>query len=111
MGKMSLDKGKRGEREVAELLRSFGFEAARGVQYQGSPGSPDVVHNLPGGLHVEVKRAETFRPYWAIGQAIEDAGHNRVVVFHRRMAGEWLITMPAASFLALLAAHKNEEAP
>jgi hypothetical protein len=44
MGRMSRQKGKRGEREAAaELGQLLGVDARRGVQYQGGPESPDVV--------------------------------------------------------------------
>ena len=59
MGKTSRDKGKRGEREVASLLRSYGYDTHRGQQYHGGKDSPDVV-GLPG-IHIEVKRTEAFR--------------------------------------------------
>ncbi len=59
MSKMSKEKGKHGEREVAELLRKYGFDARRGQQFSGGDGSPDVVHNIEG-LHIEVKRTEKF---------------------------------------------------
>ena len=44
MGKTSREKGKRGEREVAGLLRSYGYDARRGVQYHGGEDSPGNAH-------------------------------------------------------------------
>ena len=38
---MSKTKGKVGEREVAALLRQYGFEAKRGVQHQGGSDGAD----------------------------------------------------------------------
>ena len=56
MGKVnSRQKGKRGEREFARFLRDNGFEARRGVQYQGGPESPDVVCETLAHIHFEVK--------------------------------------------------------
>ena len=46
MSKFSRDKGKRGEREVALILREHGFEARRGQQYCGANGDADVVLSL-----------------------------------------------------------------
>ena len=66
MSKFSRDKGKRGEREVALILREHGFEARRGQQYCGANGDADVV-GVPG-LHIEVKRTEKFRMYEALDQ-------------------------------------------
>ena len=84
MGRMSKQKGKRGEREAAaELGQLLGCHARRGVQYQGSTDSPDVV--LEGvNVHVECKRSETLNVYKAIEQATGDAGSKVPIVWHRR---------------------------
>lgn len=98
----SKQKGKRGELEVAELLRSHGFEARRGQQFQGGPGSPDVVHSIPG-VHIEVKRVETFNAYKALGQAVEDRNEwETPVVFHRRKREPWVVVLFADDYLNLL---------
>jgi hypothetical protein len=84
MGRMSRQKGKRGEREAAaELAAVFACNARRGVQYQGGPESPDVV--LEGvNVHVECKRTETINVYKALEQATQDAGQKVPIVWHRR---------------------------
>lgn len=85
MGRMSRQKGKRGEREAAvELGSLLGCTARRGVQYQGGPDSPDVV--LDGvAIHVEAKRVEALNLYAAIEQATSDAPQGSVpIVWHRR---------------------------
>jgi len=84
MGRMSKQKGKRGEREAAaELGQLLGCHARRGVQYQGGTDSPDVV--LEGvNVHVECKRTETINVYKALEQAAGDAGGKVPVVWHRR---------------------------
>ena len=97
MSKMSREKGKRGEREVAEILRNYGFDGRRGVQYHGGPDSPDVV-GLPG-FHIEVKRTESFRLYEALEQSEEDC--NKVdgllmempIVVHRKNDKPWVAVM------------------
>lgn len=102
MGKMSRDKGKVGEREVAKLLRDHGFEAQRGAQYQGGHDSPDVKHNIPG-LHIEVKRVEKLNMSSAIAQAKADAGSGKApAVFHRKSREDWLVTMGALDFMKLV---------
>jgi len=102
MSRMSRNKGKVGEREVAALLRAHGFDGARGVQYQGGRDSADVV-GLPG-FHIEVKRAETFSPYKALEQAVADSGGAATpVVFHRSNARQWIAVMDAGEFLKLVA--------
>lgn len=85
MGRMSRQKGKRGEREAAvELGSLLGCTARRGVQYQGGPDSPDVV--LDGvAIHVEAKRVEALNLYAALEQATNDAPQGSVpIVWHRR---------------------------
>lgn len=99
MGMHSKRKGKVGEREAAELLRRFGFEARRGVQFQGGLDSPDVVHSIPN-VHIEVKRCEALQIYAAVEQARADANGKMPVVLHRRNGQEWLAIMPAENFLA-----------
>ena len=91
MGSFSRNKGKAGERELAhELTRVLGVSARRGVQFQGGPGSPDVVADLPG-IHIECKRTERFRLYEALEQAVEDAGGNVPVVLHRQNRQPWVV--------------------
>ena len=90
MGKMSKNKGKVGERELAaELRRLFVVNARRGQQYCGGSDSPDVVVDLP--IHAEVKRCERLSLYPAMRQAVRDAAKGKVpVVFHRQNREEWL---------------------
>ena len=90
MGRFSLNKGKTGERELAhELARVFGVTARRGVQFQGSPDSPDVVTEIPD-LHIECKRVERFRLYESLEQAVQDAGPKLPVVLHRQNKKPWV---------------------
>jgi hypothetical protein len=104
MGAMSKRKGRNGEREVAELLRSHGFAARRGQQFSGSPDSPDVVHDIEG-IHIEVKRTESFRLYPALEQAKQDRRAGDVpVVFHRQNQRQWVVCMEATDFLSIMRA-------
>lgn len=100
MGKMSRDKGKRGERELAGILRGYGFDAKRGVQYHGGPDSPDVT-GLPG-VHIEVKRTEKLSLYDALAQSRADSGPEEMpVVIHRRNDCEWVVIQPLADWIEL----------
>jgi len=84
MGRMSRQKGKRGEREAAaELGAILGVDARRGVQYQGGPDSPDVVlDGVP--IHVEAKRTERLSLWAAVEQAKTDAPAGSVpIVWHK----------------------------
>jgi hypothetical protein len=112
----SRNKGKRGEREFASLLREHGFDARRGQQFSGSPESPDVVCEALAWLHVEVKRVQNLNLTDACVQAERDckarsaerggashAGETKPwVVAHRRNHAPWLITMRAEFFFRLL---------
>ena len=100
MSKFSRDKGKRGEREVALILREHGFEARRGQQYCGANGDADVV-GVPG-LHIEVKRTEKFRMYEALDQAINDAIEDELpVVFTRKNNCDWVACLRLDDFMEL----------
>ena len=94
MGRFSKAKGKRGERELAaELGRVLGVTARRGVQFQGSPDSPDVVTNIPN-VHFECKRSERIRLYEALEQAASDAGAEKIpVVCHRQNNKPWVVVV------------------
>jgi Holliday junction resolvase len=101
MSARSRNKGKVGEREVAQLLRDHGFDARRGVQFQGGPDSPDVI-GLPG-VHVEVKRTESFRLYPALEQAKTERKDGDIpAVFHRANSRPWVVVLPAEDFLGLV---------
>jgi Holliday junction resolvase len=109
MGKKSRDKGKVGEREVAQLLRSYGIEARRGQQFRGGKGSPDVIHTLEG-LHIEVKRTEGLGLYSALEQADTDRRDTELpVVFHRKNGRRWVTIMYAEDYLELLGHSLQED--
>ncbi len=96
----SIEKGKRGEREFAKMLREWGFKARRGQQFSGDEDSPDVIHNIPN-IHFEVKRTETLRLDDAMKQAYADAGPKQVpVVAFKRNRGKWVAILPMDNFLA-----------
>jgi Holliday junction resolvase len=88
----SRQKGKRGELEVARILRKFGYDARRSQQYAGINSDADVV-GLPG-VHLEVKRVETLNISKAMEQSKRDAADGEIpTVVHRKNGEEWLITM------------------
>ena len=102
MGKMQREKGKRGEREVVDLIKRYGFEARRGQQFKGGADSPDVIHNIPN-VFVEVKYREKFSLYPALEQAGEEAARINVpVVFHRRSGKPWVAILDARDFLSIM---------
>ncbi len=101
----SNSKGKCGEREVAELIRSYGFEARRGQQFSGGNESPDVVSDLP--LHIEVKRVEAFSLYSAVEQCKTDCKSTQYVIFHRKSKKEWVSILDSGTFLQIMKALKD----
>ena len=95
----SCRKGADGERELAALLRSEGFDIDRGgTQTYGTV--PDL-SGLPG-IHIEVKRTEKLNLLEAIKQAIRDAVNGELpAVFHRRNREPWLVTMTLDDWILL----------
>lgn len=85
-------KGNTGERELARLLREYGYDTRRGLQYQGGQIEADVV-GLPG-IHIECKRVQNLDIKKAMEQSIRDAKDEEIpVVIHRENRKPWLITM------------------
>ena len=103
MSKSQLDKGKRGEREIAALFRAHGFQARRGRQYKGGPDSPDIEHDIPG-LYVEVKFREQVSIFAALEWASRDAGSegDAPAVFIRKKRKPWVVVMDADDFLDIM---------
>lgn len=101
MSKASREKGKRGEREVRDILRRYGFQAMRDG-HQREQGHQDVIHDIPG-LHIEVKRQERLcLPAWT-RQAEMDAGEGKVPVVAYRTNGEpWRACLPLEDLAKLL---------
>ena len=69
-GRKSQRKGADGERELAALLREYGYPVERGGSL--SFGEVPDLTGLPG-VHIECKRAEQLRPYSWLEQAERDA--------------------------------------
>lgn len=97
----SRQKGARGERELAELLRAYGYEARRGQQYCGSNGDADVV-GLDG-FHIECKRVEQLNIYKAMEQSERDAREGEIpIVCHRKDRKGWLVTIRFDDFMGVI---------
>lgn len=96
----SRQKGKRGELEVARILREYGFNARRGQQFSGANGDADVV-GLPG-IHLEVKRREKFDGYDWLAQAARDARPGEIpAVWWRKNEHRWVVMMDFEDFIRL----------
>ena len=102
MGKMSREKGKRGERMWTSLCREEGFDAHRTSQYCGNTGEASDVVGLPH-IHVEVKFVERLNIYDAVSQAMHDSDLDgrMPIVAHKKSRFPWLVTMPAEVFFKL----------
>lgn len=99
-GRESREKGKRGERELAKTLRSYGFNTKRGQQYCGANGDADVI-GLPG-VHIECKRVERLNLYDAMTQSKTDAREGEMpVVMHRKNHCDWLVTLSLDDFMKI----------
>ena len=91
-------KGKSGELELARLLREYGYNCRRGVQYSGANGDADVV-GLPG-IHIECKRVERLNLEDAMAQSRRDAREGEIpVVMHRKTRCPWLVTTTLEDWL------------
>lgn len=99
----SKQKGKRGELEIAKILREYGYNARRGQQYSGASGDPDVIGLKD--IHIEVKRTkQNTYPYKWMEQAKHDARiGERPTVFFRRDRDNWLVLLDLKDFLELYA--------
>lgn len=106
-GKASRDKGARGERELAHILRDeYGYGVSRGYVFLRES---DMV-GLPG-IHPEVKRVERLNVSNAMKQAMEEAKKRQdgiPTVFHRKNREEWLVTMRLTDWIDLYGAWRDE---
>ena len=96
----SRQKGARGERELANLLKDYGYDTRRGQQFSGANGDADVV-GLPG-VHIECKRVEKLNLDAAMEQAKRDAREGEMpVVMHRKDRQGWKVTLQLDDFMKL----------
>ena len=99
-------KGAEGEREIARILRGYGYECRRGQQYSGANGDADVV-GLPG-IHIECKRVERLNISDAMAQSVADARiGEKPAVFHRKNCEPWKVTMLLEDWMKLYKAWRD----
>ncbi len=100
IGKASKSKGIKGEQEIARILKDAGYDARRGQQFCGASGDADVI-GLPG-IHIEVKRTESFRMWDALSQSKSDAREGeKPIVVHRKNRCPWVVVQPLDDWLEL----------
>ena len=100
MGKAEREKGARGEREVATILRAHGLDVRR----VPNSGGLDTIGDLLGldCYHLEVKRQERLAlPAW-IAQAADECGDKVPVVVFRQSRGQWYACLPLGELANLL---------
>lgn len=100
-GRGSQRKGADGERELAAVLREYGYDMERGGSLSFGE-VPDLV-GLPG-VHIECKRVERLNVPAAMQQAVKDSQRFRdgiPALFHRRNRQPWLVTIRLEDFMQL----------
>lgn len=96
-------KGVRGERLWRDVLREHGYMSARrGMQFSGSPDSPDVVCPELKDWFFEVKCVQALNVSQAFDKAKQDAGTKVPVLAHKKDHQPWLVTISADTFFAML---------
>jgi len=104
-GRSSQRKGADGERELAAILREYGYDVRRGgsLSFGEVPDLTDLAD-----VHIEVKRVERLNVPEAMNQAIRDAARfgGMPCLFHRRSRSPWPVTMRLVDWLALYGQRK-----
>ncbi len=107
MGKSSQTKGAAGERELAAILRQYGYDIQRGGFVFGEV--PDLV-GLPG-IHIEVKRVEKLNLDAAFDQSSRDSEKFRdgfPTVIFRKNRKPWMVVMKLEDWLEI---YNNSDYP
>lgn len=95
----SKKKGAKGERELANKLKEYGYETRRGQQYNGLEGEDVVGLDF---IHIECKRVEKLNIDEAMEQAKRDTKDEKYpTVFHRKNNKKWLVTMELNDWIKL----------
>ena len=105
MAKISRDRGKRFEREVANLFKDWGYDAHRTVQFCGKTGQAADVEIKDSGLHVECKMRKSIAMYEWYEQAVRDSrasGRNDIpIVVYRADGKPPMVTMHFEDFIRM----------
>lgn len=103
-GKFSRDKGKRFELSIANMLKTRGFNAKRGIQFRGGgEEQPDIICELLDFIHFELKAVERFNLNDAIKQAITDKKNGQIpAVVHKKNNETPTVSLPLLDFINIL---------
>lgn len=95
----SKQKGAKGERELANKLKEYGYKTRRGQQYNGIEGEDVVGLEY---IHIECKRVEKLNIDKAMEQSKRDCENNQLsAVFHRKNNKQWKVTMELEDWISL----------
>lgn len=97
----SKKKGSSGERELANILKEYGYKCRRSQQFCGKGGESADVIGLPF-IHIECKRVEKLNVDEALNQAKNDCKKGRIpAVFHRKNRANWKVTLDLDDFMKI----------
>lgn len=92
-------KGAKGERELANKLKDYGYNCRRGQQYNGLEGEDVVGLDF---IHIECKRVQALNLDEAMEQSKKDSSKNQLpAVFHRKNNKKWKVTMELDDWIKL----------
>ena len=92
-------KGAKGERELANILKDYGYNCRRGQQYNGLEGEDVVGLDY---IHIECKRVQALNLDEAMEQSKRDSkGNQLAAVFHRKNNKKWKVTMDLDDWIKL----------
>lgn len=92
-------KGAKGERELANILKDYGYSTRRGQQFSGLEGEDVIGLDY---IHIECKRVENLNLYNAMDQSKRDSKDTQMpAVFHRKNNKKWLVTMELTDWINL----------
>ena len=101
----SKSKGAKGERELANILKDYGFNTRRGQQYNGLEGEDVVGLDY---IHIECKRVENLNLDKAMQQAKRDSkDYQMPTVFHRKNKQKWLVTMELDDWIEIYSEYNS----
>lgn len=107
-GRSSQAKGRRGEDELANILRGYGYDVQRGGSL--TFGEVPDLRGLPG-IHCEVKRHERLNVWEALEQAERDSKRfgGRPALFFRRNRSPWFVAMSLPDWMTMYAAFARKK--
>ena len=101
----SKSKGAKGERELANILKDYGFNTRRGQQYNGLEGEDIVGLDY---IHIECKRVENLNLDKAMQQSKKDSKEYQMpTVFHRKNKQKWLVTMELDDWIEIYSEYNS----